>query len=195
MATPYAFPVDLTSIMLFASALGETNRIYHDEDYASRTPLGGVIAPPTFPIAAAHWNPSYPLRGVRRIPEAAAPPTFAIASAHWDPNYSLRGVRQVPPSAARLQRAEESGRAVASEGGGGLSRALHGEQRFEYHQPVRPGMRLSVSTRRGRSWEKEGRRGGSLRFSETITEYRDERGQPVVTATSVGVITSKVVEI
>ena len=167
MPGPYTFPVDSTSIMLFASALGETNRIYFDEEYAKQTPLGSVVAPPTFPIA----------------------------SAHWDPNYPLRGVRQVPPSAARPQRAEESGRAVASEGGAGLSRALHGEQRFEYHQPLRPGMRLSVTTRRGRSWEKEGRRGGSLRFSETITEYRDERGEPVVTATSVGVITSKVVEI
>ncbi len=168
MATPYTFPVDLTSIMLFASALGETNRIYHDEDYASRTPLGSVIAPPTFPIAAAHWNPSYPLRGVRRIPEAAAPPT----------------------------RPESEKRDAPAGGGGGeLSRGLHGEQRFEYHRPVRPGMRLAVTTRRGRSWEKEGRRGGTMRFMETITEYRDEQGELVVTATSVGIITSKAVEV
>ena len=166
MPGPYAFPVDLTSIMLFASALGETNRIYYDEDYAQKTPLGSVVAPPTFPIASAHWDPDYPLRGVRRV----------------------------PPSEPRPRQAEALGRAGPSAGGGGLSRALHGEQRFEYHQPVRPGMRLSVTTRRGRSWEKEGRRGGTLRFSETITEYRDERGEPVVTATSVGVITSKIVE-
>ena len=93
MPGPFTFPVDLTSIMLFASALGETNRIYYDENHAKQTPLGSVVAPPTFPIAAALWDPDYP----------------------------LRGVRQVPPSAARPQRAQESGRAAASAGGGGLS--------------------------------------------------------------------------
>ena len=60
--------------MLFASAIGETNKIYYDEEYARKTPLGGVIAPPSFPIAAAHWNPNYPLRGVRQIPEPPPPP-------------------------------------------------------------------------------------------------------------------------
>ena len=39
MADDYPFPVDRTSIMLFASALGETNPIYYDEAYAEKTPL------------------------------------------------------------------------------------------------------------------------------------------------------------
>jgi hypothetical protein len=55
-------------------------------------------------------------------------------------------------------------------------------------------MRLRVSTRPGGSWTKEGKRGGQLRFSETVTEYRDERGELVVTATSVGIVTEKAVE-
>lgn len=167
MADPYEFPVDLTSIMLFASALGETNPIYYDREYAKQTPLGDVIAPPTFTMAGSHWNPNYPLRGVRRIP----PP---------------------PPRDETAESPEGGG---ASGGGGpGLTRLLHGEQRFEYHKPLRPAVRLSVSARPGRSWEKEGRRGGTLQFRETITEYRDEQGELVVTATGVGIITGKAVE-
>jgi acyl dehydratase len=162
MSDGYEFPVDRTAILTFAAALGETNPIYWDEKYARGTPLGGVIAPPTFPAASAHWNPSAGLRGVRRIP--AAPP-----------------------------RSEPRG-PDAPRGGGNLARLLHGEQRFEYHQPMRAGMRLTVTSHPGKTWEKEGKRGGKLRMSETVTEYRDERGALVVTATSVGIITEKAVE-
>jgi hypothetical protein len=55
-------------------------------------------------------------------------------------------------------------------------------------------MTLSVAGRPGRSWEKEGKRGGRMRFAETITEFRDEQGELVVTATSVGIVTEKAVE-
>lgn len=160
---PYEWFVDRTGILNFAAALGERNRIYWDEEYAKATPLGGVIAPPTFSVASALWNPSYALRGIRRIPE---PPDRAERP-------------PVPDGAAKT--------------GGDSSRLLHGEQRFEYHQPLRPGMRLVASTRAGRSWEKEGKRGGTLRFSESVTEFRDEHGELVVTATGVSIITEKAV--
>jgi hypothetical protein len=55
-------------------------------------------------------------------------------------------------------------------------------------------MQLAVSSRPGRSWEKQGRRGGTMRFSETITELRDQDGELVVTQVSVGIITGKAVE-
>ena len=70
---------------------------------------------------------------------------------------------------------------------------LHAEQQYVYHKPIRPGDELTVSTRRGNAWTKEGRRGGALNFTETITEYRDANGDLVVTATSVGVTTGKAV--
>ena len=79
---------------------------------------------------------------------------------------------------------------VAAAGGTGF----HAEQRYEYHRPVRVGDVLSVHTSPGRSWEKMGRRGGRLTFTETVTEYRDEQGELVVTATSVGIVTEKAVE-
>ena len=166
MADGFRFPVDLTSIMLFASALGETNRIYYDEEYAKGTSLGGVIAPPTFSIASAHWNPNYFLRGVRRIP----------------------GPTPEPVAAASKPTGEKRG---GSGGGPNLTRVLHGEQRFEYHRPVVPGMVLTATTRPGKSWEKQGRRGGKMRFSEVITEYRDEAGERIVTETSVGIVTGQ----
>ena len=45
MADGFAFPVDRTAIMLFASAIGETNPIYYDEDAAKNGKYGGLAAP------------------------------------------------------------------------------------------------------------------------------------------------------
>ena len=165
----YKFPVDLTSIMLFASAIGETNPIYYDEEYAAKTPLGQVVAPPSFASAGAHWDPDYFLRGVRKIPAPR-------------------------PKPAKARSEKSSGDGGGGGGGGDLTRVLHGEQRFIYHKPTTPGMRLTVTTHPGKSWEKEGRRGGSMRFSETISEYRDESGDLVTTAISVGIVTGKAVQ-
>jgi hypothetical protein len=167
----FRFPVDLTSIMLFASAIGETNRIYYDEDYAAKTPLGGVIAPPSFAIASAHWDPDYFLRGIRKIPAAKPKPAAAAPAA-----------------------AAGGGASSAGGGGGSLTRVLHGEQRFIYHKPMQPGMRLTVTQKRGKSWEKEGKRGGTMHFSESISEFRDQDGELVTTAISVGIVTGKAVE-
>jgi hypothetical protein len=161
----YEFFVDRTAILTFAAAVGETNPIYWDAAYAKQTPLGDVVAPPTFGIASAHWNPFYGLRGVRRIP------------------------RSEPKASGETHVSRGGGG-----GGGNLARVLHGEQRFEYHKPLQPGMKLVVTTRPGKAWEKEGKKGGKLKFSETISEYRDEAGDLVLVATSVGVLTEKAVE-
>jgi hypothetical protein len=166
MSGGYTFHVDLTSIMLFASALGETNKIYYDEEWAAETHLGEVIAPPTFPAASSHWDPNYGLRGVRKIPEP-------------------------PPRKAEPEKPDDG---APGRRAGGLGRGLHGEQHYHYHRPVTPGMKLTVTSRPGKRWQKDGKRGGKLHFSETISEFRDDSGQLVVTARSVGIQTSKAVE-
>jgi hypothetical protein len=160
------FPIDRTAILTFAAAVGETNPIYWDAAYAKSTPLGDVIGPPTFAISSAHWNPDYGLRGPRKIPARKAAAEQPAA-----------------PSAPRS-------------GGGGpnLTRVLHAEQRFEYKKPLQPGMQLTVSRRPGKTWEKEGKRGGKLHFAEEVTEYRDASGELVLVATSVSVITGKAVD-
>ena len=53
---------------------------------------------------------------------------------------------------------------------------------------------LTATTFPGKTWEKEGRRSGKLVFSESVTEYRDQNGELVVTARGVGVRTERPVE-
>ena len=72
--------------------------------------------------------------------------------------------------------------------GGSGQVGLHAEQHYEYHRPLVAGDVLTATVTPGERWEKQGR-SGRLLFSETITEYRDQHGELVVTARSVGVAT------
>lgn len=49
--TQFVFDVEKRHIRQFAEAIGDSNPLYVDEEYASKTIYGGIIAPPTFPIA------------------------------------------------------------------------------------------------------------------------------------------------
>lgn len=113
-----------------------------------------------------------------------APPTFVQSAAQYDPDYPLR-----PRLGERWFGSGKSPTGIDAppSGGGGL----HAEQHFTYHRPLRPGDVLTVSSRPGETWEKTGRRGGRLRFVETITEFRDEQGELVVTSRGVGVVPEK----
>jgi hypothetical protein len=58
-----------------------------------------------------------------------------------------------------------------------LARVLHGEEEFEFFgPPPHAGQSLTVTHRVGERWEKEGKRGGTMRFAKLIAEYRDEDG-------------------
>jgi acyl dehydratase len=113
-----------------------------------------------------------------------APPTFVQSGAHFDPDFPMRP-KQGEPWIGSGRTASGAG---TGETGGGSPR-LHAEQEFNYYRPVRPGDILTTSFRQGDAWEKQGR-SGTLVFSEFITEYRDQDGELVVTARSVGVITN-----
>jgi hypothetical protein len=114
------------------------------------------------------------------------PPTFVQSSAHWQPDYPLDITR--PRKGPPTQPRGEGG------GGGGLGRGLHAEQHYEYHHPIHPGDTLTVTSRPGERWEKQGRRGGKLLFSESVTEYRNQDGVLCVTARSIGVQTERAVD-
>ena len=152
--------------MMFARSVGDPNPIYHDEKYAASTEVGHVIAPPTFVQSSAQFDPDYFLRP--------------------KPDQPWFGSGKEPTGA----RPREGG----GGGGGGGGTGLHAEQHYEYHRHPQPGDVLTAETKAGESWEKEGRRGGKLLFSESITEYRDQNGELVVTARSVGVRTERTVE-
>ena len=161
------FPVEASHIMMFARAVADANPIYYDPDYAAKTDVGHIIAPPTFAQASAQFDPDYVLR-----PKVDKP---------WF------GSGKEPTG---LQPKKDSG----GGGGGGNGGGLHAEQHFEYHRHVKPGDVLTATNIPGKSWEKEGKRGGKLMFSESIIEYRDQNGELCITARGVGVRTGKVVE-
>jgi acyl dehydratase len=171
--TATRFPVEASHILMFARAIADPNPVYADEAYAKGTECGGVIAPPTFAIAAAQFDPDYPLR---------PKPDRPWFGSGREPSGRVRG------SAGSSGSSGAGGGAGAGAGGGGL----HAEQHFEYHRPLRPGDVLRAETKPGRRWEKQGRRGGKLLFGETVTEHRDQHGELVVTARSVGVRTERV---
>lgn len=159
------FPVEAGHILMFARAVGDDNPVYSDEDAARKTEAGGIIAPPTFVQSSAQFDPDYFLR-----PKIGKP---------WF------GSGKNPTGIARGEGGSAGG------GGGG---GLHAEQHFEYHRPLRAGDVLTATVKPGKTWEKEGRRSGKLVFSESVTEYRDQNGELVITARGVGVRTERPVD-
>ena len=142
------------------------------EDYvqmysAKKTELGGIIAPPTFAQSSAQFDPDYFLR----------------------PKIGGEGWFGSGKEATGAKPSKES-----SGGGGGAAMGLHAEQHFEYHLPVKAGDVLTATTKPGNSWEKESKRAGKLKFSESVTEYRNQNGELVITATGVGVQTERAVD-
>ena len=140
-----------------------------------------------FARAIGDPNPIYSDRDYAAGTEAGgiiAPPTFVQASAQFDPDYPLRPKLGEPWfGSGRHPTGRRGGTGRADRGTG-----LHAEQHYEYHRPLRPGDVLVASTHPGKGWEKQGR-SGKLVFTESVTEYRDQEGQLVVTARSVGVVT------
>jgi acyl dehydratase len=144
-----------------------------------------------FPVEAAHVMMFERAVGDVQSEAGVAPPTFAIASDHFDPNYERRTRPGVPWfGSGRAAVSVRGGSQQATGGGSGF----HAEERFVYHRPVRVGDVLLGETRDGDSWTKEGRRGGTLRFFEHVTEFTDGDGTPVVTLTWVDVLTAKAVD-
>lgn len=177
------FPIEEGHILMFARAIGDPNPVYTDREAAAVTAVGGIIAPPTFVQASAQFDPDYFLRphdGETWFGSGATPSGTARAT-----NERVR-----TPTEGSAGDVAEGSAGARPRGGGGSG--LHAEQRFDYHKVLRLGDVLSAETRPGRRWERQGRRGGSLIFSEVVTEYRDEDGELVITATAVGVRTERV---
>ena len=158
------FPVEAGHILMFARSIGDPNPVYEDEEHARGTEAGAIIAPPTFVQASAQFDPDYFLR-----PKPGQP---------WF------GSGKEPTGVTREPGA----------GGGGGGGGLHAEQHYEYHRPLRAGDVLTATSVPGTTWEKQGKRAGKLVFAESVTEYRDQDGELVVTARGIGVRTERPVE-
>ena len=173
------FPIEASHIMMFARSVGDYNKIYYDANYAQDSEVGAIVAPPTFVQASAQFDPNY---GLRPRPDGKG----------WMGSGSkpTSVVRPQPQQEAKPK--EEKASSERSTGGGGG--VLHAEQRYVYHRHPKVGDVLTTTSRPGKTWERQGRRSGKLVFSESVTEYRDQNGELVVTATSVGVRTERAVD-
>ena len=162
------FLIEASHIMMFARSIGDDNPVYHDEEYKSESGCEGIIAPPTFAQSSAQFDPDYFLR-----PKTGGEGWFGSGK---------------EPTGLKPSGSGGSG------SGGGAAAGLHAEQHFEYHLPLKAGDVLSATTKPGNSWEKESKRAGKLKFSESVTEYRNQDGDLVITATGVGVQTERPVD-
>ncbi len=158
------------------------------------------LAKITFPVEASHimmfaravgdTNPVYHDAEAAKASEVGAviaPPSFLQAVAQFDPDYHLRWRPDRPWFGSGKNPSSIEGKPASSGG-------LHAEQHFEYIRPVHPGDVLSVETKPGETWERQSKRAGKLTFRERITEYRDQSGELVARARSVGVTTERPVD-
>ena len=117
-----------------------------------------------FAIAVGDNNPLYFDANAARelgIPACLAPPTFTVTQ-----------IWQVP-------REERESRLGANLDYG---RVLHGEQEFVFTRMPMVGEVLKSSMRISKDFEKEGKRGGSMRFVTYETTYTDAAGEEVLRA-------------
>lgn len=91
------------------------------------------------------------------FPDVIAPPTFTVVQ-----QFFTDQVRTIPDL------------------GLDYARVLHGEQEFEYVRPVAAGDTLTGRTRVSQTYEKEGKRGGTMRFVVLETTYTNQRGEECV---------------
>jgi hypothetical protein len=85
-----------------------------------------------------------------------------------------------------------TGRSVFSKVKMDLRRVLHGGQEYTFHgPPPHAGQDLTVQTRIAEVYEKEGKRGGTMTFVVTVTEFRDEDDNLVAEARSTAIETGK----
>ena len=103
-------------------------------------------------------------------PQPVIPPTFLTTTNFW-------------MSAATSPRARV---------GIDMRRLLHGGEEYVFHgPPPRAGTPLTFRTRVDRIYEKEGKRGGTMTFVETVTEFRDPEGTLVAEARSTAIETAR----
>ena len=106
-----------------------------------------------FARATKSSNPEY-LEGEHPL----SPVTFLAASGFW----------------------QDESNSPWGDGPRNYERILHGEQEFVFFgEPPRAGAILTGISRIDRVYEKAGRRGGAMNFTETVTEFRDETGRLV----------------
>ena len=106
------------------------------------------------------------------LPSVVAPPTFSSASAFF------------PQPSSGGQRIE----------GLDMRFVLHGGQELIFERPVFAGDVLTSEPGETKSYEKKGRRGGTMKFIESETIFRDAQGEIVLRSRNTLIQTAGVVQ-
>ena len=117
-----------------------------------------------FATAVGEDNPVYfdaDVAATQGFPSQLAPPTFTVTQ-----------IFRVP----REEREEQLGANLD------YARVLHGEQEFVYKRLPVAGETLKGTMRISKDFEKEGKRGGTMRFVTYETTYTDDQGEEVLSA-------------
>ena len=141
----YRVRVERGPVGFFATALQDSNPVYHDAKAAKAAGFDEIPAPPTFSFAMQHQG--------RFGDEQPADPTNGD-----NPMHKVMG-------------------AIAAEG----ALILHGEQEFEYHQPIQVGAALVGEGKVVDMYEKDSDT-STMTFIVLETQWRDAKTkEPVVT--------------
>jgi hypothetical protein len=118
---------------------------------------------------------------------------FARATMSDNPEYLEAKIPPIEPTfLTSVSFWSPPGRSVFSKIKIDLRRLLHGGQEYIFHgPPPRAGQDLTVQTRVDEIYEKEGKRGGTMTFVVTVTEFRDEDDNLVAEARSTAIETGK----
>jgi hypothetical protein len=118
---------------------------------------------------------------------------FARATQSESPEYLDAAAPVIPPTfLTTVSFWSPKGQSVFSKVKMDLRRLLHGGQEYTFHgPPPTAGTTLTVQTRVEDIYEKEGKRGGTMTFVVTISEFRDPAGRLVAEARSTAIETGK----
>ena len=107
------------------------------------------------------------------LPSVVAPPTFVLASQLFG-----SADAKIAPEVAALDPRY----------------TLHGAQEFVFERPVFAGDVLRSEAGEIRTYDKQGKRGGVMKFVEMESVYRNQAGEIVVRSTTTAIQTAGVVE-
>ena len=143
--------VERGALRRFTQAIMDPDPVYWDDEYASTTRFGGVVAPPLYPSFAS-----------RRPPGTPDPLDYFAEDPEWD------GISGGP----RLNQASGTGRPLPPVDLP-LKRLLNGGLEAEFFQQAKPGDRIFAKSRYVAFSERESR-GGHMVFIVTETTYTNQ---------------------
>ena len=118
---------------------------------------------------------------------------FARACNDSNPEYVDAATPPVPPTFLTTRNFWMTvGTSPLGRAGLDLRRLLHGGEEYVFHgPPPRAGEELTFQTRVDKVYEKEGKRGGSMTFVETVVEFHDGDGRLRVECRSTAIETGR----